>query len=238
MELAIDNNISNQIVNEQSQNSFLQTALGKVVNIGLDMGLRAILPNVIEDQVINIKDEILQNGFQSGIKKAISSAIDLGKSALGMFTGKFDNIEQARTVIKSGGLIDSVSDLLDNGVSLAQKSGKISSSVASLIRKGKNVILDTINSNIESNFDNQIKSLEKVSKYTSNWKEYYKEKDFEGMEREYKKVKTEMKNIMPMENTIKEARILENLHTLIKNKGGDFNLTQEEVELANSLIAW
>ncbi len=237
MELAIDNNISNQIVNEQSQNSFLQTALGKVVNIGLDMGLRAILPNVIEDQVINIKDEILQNGFQSGIKKAISSAIDLGKSALGMFTGKFDNIEQARTVIKSGGLIDSVSDLLDNGVSLAQKSGKISSSVASLIRKGKNVILDTINSNIESNFDNQIKSLEKVSKYTSNWKEYYKEKDFEGMEREYKKVKTEMKNIMPMENTIKEARILENLHTLIKNKGGDFNLTQEEVELANSLIA-
>ena len=237
MELAIDNNISNQMVNEQGQNSFLQTALGKVVNIGLDMGLRAILPNVIEDQVINIKDEILQNGFQSGIKKAISSAIDLGKSALGMFTGKFDNIEQARTVIKSGGLIDSVSDLLDNGVSLAQKSGKISSSVASLIRKGKNVILDTINSNIESNFDNQIKSLEKVSKYTSNWKEYYKEKDFEGMEREYKKVKTEMKNIMPMENTIKEARILENLHTLIKNKGGDFNLTQEEVELSNSLIA-
>ena len=187
MELAIENNMSNQLVNEQSQNSFLQSALGKVINIGLDMGIRAALPNVIEDQVINIKDEILQNGFQSGIKKAISSAIDLGKSALGMITGKFDNIEQARTVIKSGGLIDSVSDLLDKGVSLAQKSGKISSSVASLVRKGKNVILDTINSNIESSFDKQINSLEKISKYTSNWKGYYNEKDFEGMEREYKK---------------------------------------------------
>lgn len=236
MELAIDNSISNQIVSVESQNRFLETTLGKIINTGLDIGIRAALPNIIEDQVIDIKDEILQNGFQAGIKKTISSAIDLGKSALGMVTGKFDNIEQARTVVKSGGLIDSVSDLLDKGISLAEKNGKVSNSTASLVRKGKNVILDTINSNIERNFDNQINSIEKISKYTSNWKEYYEEKDFSGMEREYKKIKAELKNVLPMESTLKEARVLENLHTLIKNKEGSFDLTQEELELAKTLV--
>ncbi len=237
MELALENNIQNQIVNQNEQNSFLESTLGKVINLGLDAGIRALLPNMIEDQVINIKDEILNNGFKSGVKKAISSAIDLGKSAIGMVTGKFENIEQARTVVKSGGLIDSVSDLLDKGINSIYNSGKISYNTASLIKGGKNVILDTINDNIEKSFDSQINSLEKIGKYTSNWKNYYQEQDFDGMEREYKKIKSTISEVLPIENTIKEARVVENLHQLIKNRGKDFNLSEEEIELANKLIA-
>ncbi len=237
MELALENNISNELIKPNEQKSFLETALGKVINLGLDAGIRTLLPDLIEDQVINIKDEILQNGFKSGVKKAISSAIDLGKSVVGMVTGNFENIEQARNVVKSGGLIDSISSLLDKGINKINESGKITNSVASVIKGGKNVILDTINDNIENSFDSQINSVEKISKYTANWKDYYKEQNFEGMEREYKKIKEQMKNIMPMENTIKEARTLENLHILIKNKGGDFNLSNEEIELASRLIA-
>ena len=41
---------------------------------------------------------------------------------------------------------------------------------------------------------------------------------------------------MPLENTIKQARVIENLHTLIKNNNQDFNLTKEQEELANLLI--
>lgn len=237
MELAIENNISNELVNKNEQKGFLESTLGKVINLGLDAGIRTLLPDLIEDQVINIKNEIFENGFKSGIKKAISSAVDLGKSVIGMVTGNFENIEQARNVVKSGGLIDNISNLLDGGINKIAKSGKISSSVASVIKGGKNVILDTINDNIEKNFDNQINSVEKIGKYTANWKEYYKEQNFDGMEREYKKIKEQLKNIMPMENTIKEARILENLHILIKNKGKKFDLSNEEIELASRLIA-
>ena len=43
----------------KSQNSFLQSTLGKIINTGLNIGIRALLPNVIEDQVIEIKDAIL-----------------------------------------------------------------------------------------------------------------------------------------------------------------------------------
>ncbi len=237
MELALENNISNELVKQNEQKGFLESNLGKVINLGVDAGIRVLLPDLIEDQVINVKNEILQNGFKSGIKKAISSAIDLGKSVVGMVTGNFENIEQARNVVKSGGLIDNISNLLDKGINTASKSGKISNSIASVIKGGKNVILDTINDNIENSFDSQINSIEKIGKYTANWKEYYKQQDFNGMEREYKKIKEQLKNIMPMENTIKEARTLENLHILIKNKGGDFNLSNEEIELASKLIS-
>lgn len=45
-----------------------------------------------------------------------------------------------------------------------------------------------------------------------------------------------MKDIIPIEEKIKEIRELENLHLLIKKKGGDFNLTNEELELAKKLV--
>lgn len=232
----IENNISNELVTENTQNKFLNSTLGKVINFGLDTGLRALLPDLIENQVIDIKDAILNNGFSAGIKKAISSAIDLGKSALGIVTGKFDNIEQARTVVKSGGLLDSISNLLDKGINLVTKSGKIPMEIGNIISKGKNVILDTISNNIEENFDTQINSIQRLSKYAGNWKDYYKNQDFTGMEKEYKKIENTIKDILPLENTIREIRQIENLHTLIKNKNGDFNLSKEEIELANKLM--
>ena len=34
---------------------------------------------------------------------------------------------------------------------------------------------------------------------------------------------------------INEARTIQNLHNLIKNNGQDFNLTQEQIELAKKL---
>ena len=55
------------------------------------------------------------------------------------------------------------------------------------------------------------------------------------MEIEYKNIKTELKELVPIENTINNARNVEILHNLIKNNGQDFNLTQDEIDLANKL---
>ena len=49
------------------------------------------------------------------------------------------------------------------------------------------------------------------------------------------KILNKLKELLPIENTLKEARVIENLHTLIKNNGQDFNLTKEQLELANML---
>ena len=55
------------------------------------------------------------------------------------------------------------------------------------------------------------------------------------MEKEYEKLEKELENLIPLENTINEARTIENLHNLIKNNGQDFNLTKEQLELAEKL---
>ena len=82
----------------------------------------------------------------------------------------------------------------------------------------------------------QLKSIEKLETYNHNWKEYYEQRDFENMEKEYKKIQKELKNVIPLESTLTETRKIENIHQIIKNNGQNFDLTEQEVELANKLI--
>ena len=107
--------------------------------------------------------------------------------------------------------------------------------MARTIKQGKNVILNNVESNIENTFTDQLKSAEYTNKYINNWKNYYNNKDFEGMEKEYYKIKRELKNLVPLEQTINEAKTIENLHKLIRNNGQNFDLTQEQLELAEKL---
>ena len=221
---------------ENRQNNFWETTLGKTINSAIDIGLRWVLPDLIENEFIEVKDSLIKGGLKEGVNKAINSAINLGKSALGIFTGDFENLSQAQSAIKSGGIIDSISTLLDVVLGKVTKKGMIPYNVSNLIRKGKDVILDNVSKNIENNFTSQINNLDKLSKYENNWREYYKDKDFKGMEKEYEKIKEKLKELMPLEETLKQARQIENIHKIIKNNGGDFNLTPEQLELSKILV--
>lgn len=240
MELSnsLDKNItlSNEVSLEK-QKGFMDTTFGKVINTALDAGIRLLLPDLIEEQVVDIKDAIINNGFKAGVKEAINSAIDLGKSTVGIFTGKFENVTQVRNAVKSGGIIDGISNALDYALDFCSNFGKIPETICSILKSGKDALLDTISANIENEFDNQVSSVEKINKYSDSWKECYKNKNFNEMEKEYKKLERELEKTIPLENTIKEARNIENLHILIKNKGGNFNLSNEEIELAKKLIS-
>lgn len=238
MELAnnLDNNLlTSSGVTLEEQKGFLDSTLGKVINTGLDAGIRFLLPDLIEEQVIDIKDAIINNGFKAGVEEAISSAVDMGKSVIGIFTGKFENVTQAENAVKSGGIIDGISDALDYALNLCSKFGKIPNAICSVIKGGKDAILDTISNNIEEEFKNQVSSVEKINSYMQNWKNSYNNQDLDGMEKEYKKLEKELEKTLPLENTIKEARKIENIHILIKNKG-DFNISNDELELAKKLI--
>lgn len=233
----LENNLNkeNEIIKTEDQTKFIETTLGKTINLGLDIGLRALLPDYIEQQVIDIKNTLMQEGFSKGIKKVVSSAIDFGKSAIGIVTGNFENISQVQTAIKNGGIIDSVSGIVDSVLNRVNKTGKLPYNITNTIRKGKNIILNSITNKIEEEFTNQLDAAEKLQKYENNWKQYFNNKDFIGMQREYEKIREKLKILIPMENTLKQARTIENLHTLIKNNGQDFNLNKEELELVNLL---
>ena len=112
--------------------------------------------------------------------------MDLGKSAVGIFTGNFENVTQVRNAVKSGGIIDGISNALDYALDFCSNFGKIPETICSVLKSGKDALLDTISSNIENEFDNQVSSVEKISEYSDNWKNYYENKDFEGMEKNTK----------------------------------------------------
>lgn len=230
-DLEIDNNINN----EREQKNFLETMLGKTINTAVDIGIRAIFPEFLEEQIINIKDNLVNYGLKDGISKTIDDAIDLGKSAMGIFTGNFENISQMQKAIESGGLIDGISSLLDTVVDKIQSTGIVNGRIANTIKQGKDVILNNIESNIEKNFSDQINGLENMDTYISNWKKDFENKDFEKMEIEYKKIEEALKNLVPLENVINQARTIENLHNLIKNNGQNFELSKEQLELAEKL---
>ena len=220
---------------EVKQNNFLQSALGKAINNGINIGLRYVLPNWAEDKVIELKDNLLNYGLKDGVSKTIQSVIDTGKSAIGIVTGNFENVNQINEAVKNGGILDSVSEIFDSVLNKIYSSGNLNDTTLNLIKNGKNSILNNVEKNIESTLTTQITSSQRMEKYINSWKEYFQNKDFPGMEKQYKNIKTELKQLVPIENTINSARSIELLHNLIKNNGQDFKLTQEEIELANKL---
>lgn len=233
MDIVLDNIINNDL--EIKQNNFLQSKFGKAINNGINVGLRFILPDWAENSVIELKDNLLKFGLKEGISKTIQDVIETGKSAAGIVSGNFDNINQINEAVKNGGIIDSVSGLFDSVLFRMRNAGKINDNTFNIIKNGKEAILDNVEKNIENTWNMQMDSSRKIEKYISDWKSYYNKQDFNGMEKEYGKIRNELKNLVPIENTINNARSIQSLHKLIKKNGQNFNLTQEEVELANKL---
>ncbi len=231
--MEIQNEINNNI--KQEKNNFLNTAIGQTINNAIDIGLKSILPDLIENQVIEIKDSLLKNGLKEGIQTAVDSAIDFGKSAIGIFTGNFENMTQVRNAVADGGIIDTMSNVLDKVIDKTYQSGYINRSVTTLIKNGKDILLENISRNIKNELDEQTNVVEKLGRYVDNWKQYYNNKDFKGMTKEYNKIKNQLDNVVPLENILKETRKVEMIHNLIKNNGQNFEITNLENQLIENL---
>ena len=177
-----------------------------------------MLPDVIENQVIEIKDALIENGIKDGVHTATECVVDIGKSISGIFTGKFENISQVQTAIGSGGVIDTFSDLIDKASNKIYQKGIINSQIKSVITGGKDIILNNVTSNIKNEMNFQERSIHNIGKYVDNFNEYLKSKDFEGMTKEWKKIQNNLKSIIPLENILKQVRQTENIYNLIKTK--------------------
>lgn len=78
--------------------------------------------------------------------------------------------------------------------------------------------------------------LKKFGKYIENWKNYLNQNDLAGMKKEYTKIKNKKEEIIPLEDTLKEIKTIENIQTLIKNKGNSLeNITTDEIRLAQTI---
>ena len=226
--------INNNINLEKSNNNFLNNIFGKTINTAIDIGLRAILPDLIENQIIDIKNSLLENGLKSGINTAINSAVDFGKSAAGIVTGNFENINQVKIAIGNGGIVDNISNVLDKVINTVYQKGYINRNTKKLIKNGKIVLLNNISNNIKNQLQEQTNAVEKLEKYLNNWKMSYNKKDFSSMEKIYNKIEEQSQKIIPLENIINETKQIKALHNLIKNNGQNFDISNEEKRLAKN----
>ena len=236
MEIDIQNDLNNKNLEvEKEQKSFLETTLGGIINTGLNLGIKYLLPDFVEDEVINIKDTIINEGFKEGLNTAIDEVVDFGKSAIGIVTGKFDDISQMQKAVETGGIIDTISKGIDTAINKVHEKGKLNDTIRKFIKKGKNLILDNISSNIEEMIVEQGNEINKFETSINEWKKAYANKDFDLMEKEMKNINKYLEKIMPLENIIKEARLVENVHNLIKNNNKNFEINEVELEAANVL---
>ena len=236
MELNNEINLNNNLTNEKEQKNFLETTLGKTINTAVDIGIRAILPDFVEEQIINLKDNLLDYGLKDGIKKTIDDAINFGKSAIGIVTGNFESVEQVQMVAGSGGILDGISSLFDMALDKSVDSGKITKSARQKIKSSKNSILKNIKSEVTEELDNQIKYVEKIEEYSGKWKECYENQDLKGMKNANKNIQKYLEKTLPLENVLKEARKIEIMQNLVENTGS-FEITEEERELAEALAS-
>lgn len=234
MELTLEKN--NNINLEKSQQNFLETNIGKIINTTLDIGLKYLLPDIIENEVINIKDTLIKEGWEKGLKKIIEEGINIGKSAIGIFTGNFENIDQIKKTVENGGIIDSASSLLDNILNRCSEKGLINKKVKSAIVKGKDILIDNISSNLEDMLEEQNSIFKKMKDASNNWKSAYMKRDFSLMSKEFDILEKNISKVVPIETLIKDIRKIENIHNVIKNNGGNFDLTNTQLEVANILI--
>ncbi len=233
--MELENSIYMNLNLEKKQNEFLNSTLWKTINNGIDIGLRYLLPDLVEDEIIDLKDNLINYGLKDGIRKSINSVIETGKEAIGIISGNFENIGQIQKVIKNGGLIDKIDNFLDKTLDKAINSGKINQTIGKIVKTGKSSVLSSVERNIESTLNSQVENSKNIEKYMNNWKKYFNDRNFSGMEKEYTKLEKELKSLVPIETTIKNARYIENIHNLIKNNGQNFELSEQELELANKI---
>ena len=228
MELIENLNLSNE-------NSFFENTFSNIINGALEAGLRRLLPDKIENEVINVKDAFMEQGFPGAIKETINSAINIGKKLLGNESKNFENIDQIGQAFKDGKLIEGVSNTIDFVLDKIEKNNILPENITNIIKSGKNILLNCVSNDVNNELVIENKNINKLKKYTEKWKEEYNNRDFNSMEKSMKKINSIMEKIAPIESVINEAKSIENMHDLIKNNGQNFELNYEEKELAKLL---
>lgn len=207
----------------------------KIVDIVLNIGLKAVLPNFLENDVIEIKDTFIKEGFLEGVQEILNKLEDMGKSIIGIFSGQFETIEQIKRLVQTDGILDGISKLLDKILKRMLNKGKIDKNIYNLIKTGKTEMLNILEEELKSTYQENTYSLEKLNLYCEEWKESYKKQDYKEMKKSINKIKQRLEKSELVEDIIKEARNIEKVQKYIEKKGSIDNLSDKEKQLLEKI---
>ena len=206
-----------------------------LANHALDLGLKTILPDFIENDVIKIKDAFLENGFTAGLEEAKEKAEEVYKSIKGVFTGEFDSLGEIKKLLQKGGILNTASKMTDKILKIVLDTGIINKTTYNMIKTGKNAILNTLESDLNTYLKIDEYDLEKMQTQIEEWKQSYKNQDYEGMEKTAKKLSQTLQKNEKLENLLEQARNIEKSQKYIEKKGSIENLTKAEKKILESI---
>lgn len=236
MEIETDTRIEN--TKETEQKEFLDTTIGKIVDAGLDFAISTFVPDLIEKPVSNLKDKLLSWDFNKEKETISSGALEQTKKSeenSGKEVDIGNVVANLKDFLKEEKTINSFSKIIDAAIKELVDKDKISSNVSKMVKEGKNAVVEKIKEKIDHELDGQIVYVEELKEQTEKWKNYYQEKDIKNMKAVSKKIDSLMKDIMPIDTILTEAKQIQNLQQLIENNNNQFDLSSTQLELAKML---
>ena len=99
-----------------SKIDFLRQLFGQMVNRGLDIGIRVVFPDFLENSIIEVKDAFIQEGLGSAVRTAIDQTMELGRQALDFVRRGFSSTPDAISVLDRGDVTGNISKTIDEAI--------------------------------------------------------------------------------------------------------------------------
>lgn len=217
---------------EKNENKF-QKGMLNIANFAIDVGIRAALPNYLEDHVIDIKNTLMKNGIKEGVKEIGEKAKDIVNIILGK-KNVSNKVDEIRSLTKQNGIIDQFSKVINFAIDKSVKNNRLNKNLASILKSGKTAMLSTFSDKLENNLYKEIKNIEDFKKELSNWNKCFDKKDVEGMNKIYNKLEKIYNNIsVVLKEVIDFEKIKYTQKYIEKNKKEELN--SDEIELLKKL---